>query len=123
MLQEGCWYGHDVTEKWMLCGDGAVTADGLALAISYLHGLLLIGDAFTRAVVNGLRARKGLAPWETTFVMRSIKRGNLICCEAMRQHIDIDKNLYHHATTSGAGMMILVTGGARSGKSRHAENL
>lgn len=60
-----------------LVADGAVTADGLAFG-TYLHGLF-DSDAFTRAVVNGLRARKGLAPWETAFVMRSIKRGNLIC--------------------------------------------
>ena len=32
-------------------------------------------------------------------------------------------NEYHHTIESGVGMMILVTGGARSGKSRHAEAL
>ncbi len=42
--------------------DGAVTADGLAFG-TYLHGLF-DSDAFTRAVVNGLRARKGLTPWK-----------------------------------------------------------
>lgn len=59
-------YGHDVTENGCSVADGAVTADGLAFG-TYLHGLF-DSDAFTRAVVNGLRARKGLTPWETTLL-------------------------------------------------------
>ncbi|WP_228288841.1 hypothetical protein, partial [Klebsiella quasipneumoniae] len=39
--------------------DGAVSDDGLAFG-TYLHGLF-DSDAFTRALVNGLRQRKGLA--------------------------------------------------------------
>lgn len=49
-------------------------------------------DAFTRAVVNGLRVRKGLAPWETTFCYAEHKARQFdLLAEAMRQHIDIDK--------------------------------
>lgn len=77
VLQEGCCTAMTLQKNGCSVADGAVTADGLAFG-TYLHGLF-DSDAFTRAVVNGLRARKGLAPWETTFVMRSIKRGNLIC--------------------------------------------
>lgn len=70
--------------------DGAVTADGLAFG-TYLHGLF-DSDAFIRAVVNGLRARKGLAPWETTFCYAEHKARQFdLLAEAMRQHIDIDK--------------------------------
>lgn len=70
--------------------DGAVTADGLAFG-TYLHGLF-DSDAFTRAVVNGLRARKGFAPWETTFCYADHKARQFdLLAEAMRQHIDIDK--------------------------------
>lgn len=58
---------------------------------TYLHGLF-DSDAFTRAVVNGLRARKGLAPWETTFCYADHKARQFdLLAEAMRQHIDIDK--------------------------------
>ncbi|VTN11357.1 Cobyric acid synthase [Raoultella terrigena] len=39
--------------------DGAMTDDGLAFG-TYLHGLF-DSDDFTRALVNGLRQRKGLA--------------------------------------------------------------
>lgn len=83
-------YGHDVTEKWMLCGGwrGHRRRTGVG---TYLHGLF-DSDAFTRAVVNGLRARKGLAPWETTFCYAEHKARQFdLLAEAMRQHIDIDK--------------------------------
>lgn len=43
--------------------DGAISDDGLAFG-TYLHGLF-DSDAFTRALLNGLRQRKGLAPLDS----------------------------------------------------------
>lgn len=69
--------------------DGAVTADGLAFG-TYLHGLF-DSDAFTRAVVNGLRARKGLRRGKRLCYADHKARQFDLLAEAMRQHIDIDK--------------------------------
>lgn len=90
VLQEGCCTAMTLQKNGCSVADGAVTADGLAFG-TYLHGLF-DSDAFTRAVVNGLRARKGLAPWETTFCYAEHKARQFdLLAEAMRQHIDIDK--------------------------------
>ncbi|SUH36625.1 cobyric acid synthase [Salmonella enterica subsp. enterica] len=90
VLQEGCCTAMTLQKNGCSVADGAVTADGLAFG-TYLHGLF-DSDAFTRAVVNGLRARKGLAPWETTFCYADHKARQFdLLAEAMRQHIDIDK--------------------------------
>ena len=70
--------------------DGAVTADGLAFG-TYLHGLF-DSDDFTRALVNGLRERKGLAPLDSTFHYAQYKSQQFdLLADAMRQHIDIEK--------------------------------
>ncbi|MBJ9225347.1 cobyric acid synthase [Citrobacter braakii] len=70
--------------------DGAVTADGLTFG-TYLHGLF-DSDEFTRALVNGLRERKGLAPLDSTFHYAQYKSQQFdLLADAMRQHIDIEK--------------------------------
>lgn len=70
--------------------DGAVTADGRAFG-TYLHGLF-DSDGFTRALVNGLRVRKGLAPLDPAFQYAQYKSQQFdLLADAMRQHIDIEK--------------------------------
>ncbi|MBJ3590979.1 cobyric acid synthase [Salmonella enterica subsp. enterica serovar Saintpaul] len=70
--------------------DGAVSHDGLAFG-TYLHGLF-DSDQFTRALVNGLRTRKGLAPLDSTFHYAQYKSQQFdLLADAMRQHIDIEK--------------------------------
>jgi adenosylcobyric acid synthase len=70
--------------------DGAVSDDGLVFG-TYLHGLF-DSNAFTRAVVNGLRARKGLAALTSTVDYASYKSQQFdILAAAMRQNIDIEK--------------------------------
>ncbi|QMD25615.1 cobyric acid synthase [Citrobacter freundii] len=70
--------------------DGAVSHDGLAFG-TYLHGLF-DSDDFTRALVNGLRVRKGLAPLDSTFHYAQYKSQQFdLLADAMRQHIDIEK--------------------------------
>ncbi|HBL6925404.1 TPA: cobyric acid synthase [Citrobacter koseri] len=70
--------------------DGAVTDDGLVFG-TYLHGLF-DSDAFTRALVNGLRVRKGLTPLDHAFHYAQYKSQQFdLLADAMRQHIDIEK--------------------------------
>ncbi|AYN29221.1 MULTISPECIES: cobyric acid synthase [Buttiauxella] len=70
--------------------DGAVSDDGLVFG-TYLHGLF-DSNTFTRAVVNGLRARKGLAALTSTVDYASYKSQQFdILAAAMRQNIDIEK--------------------------------
>ncbi|CBG88854.1 cobyric acid synthase [Citrobacter rodentium] len=70
--------------------DGAVSADGLAFG-TYLHGLF-DSDAFTRALVNGLRRRKGLAPLDLAIQYAQYKSQQFdLLADTMRQHIDIAK--------------------------------
>lgn len=70
--------------------DGAVSADGLAFG-TYLHGLF-DSDTFTRALVNGLRERKGLPARDNDFQYAEYKTQQFdILAAAMRQHIDIEK--------------------------------
>lgn len=70
--------------------DGAVTEDGLAFG-TYLHGLF-DSDDFTRALINGLRVRKGLQPLDMTFQYGQYKLQQFdLLAEGMREHIDIDK--------------------------------
>ena len=70
--------------------DGAVSDDGLAFG-TYLHGLF-DSDAFTRALVNGLRQRKGLAALDSDFEYAQYKSRQFdLLADAMRQHIDIEK--------------------------------
>ncbi len=56
--------------------DGAISDDGLAFG-TYLHGLF-DSDAFTRALLNGLRQRKGWRRWTAPWSMPAIKPGSLI---------------------------------------------
>lgn len=73
--------------------DGAMTDDGLVFG-TYLHGLF-DSDDFTRALVNGLRRRKGLEALDTTLHYAQYKAQQFdILAAAMRQHIDIEK-IYH----------------------------
>ena len=70
--------------------DGAVTADGRVFG-TYLHGLF-DSDGFTRALINGLRERKGLAPLDPAFQYAQYKSQQFdLLADAMRQHIDIEK--------------------------------
>ncbi|VDZ86640.1 Cobyric acid synthase [Kluyvera intermedia] len=70
--------------------DGAVSDDGQVFG-TYLHGLF-DSDAFTRALVNGLRERKGLAALDSDFHYARYKAQQFdILAESMRQHIDIEK--------------------------------
>ncbi|PLN38063.1 cobyric acid synthase CobQ, partial [Klebsiella pneumoniae] len=70
--------------------DGAISNDGLAFG-TYLHGLF-DSDAFTRALLNGLRQRKGLAPLDSALEYARYKTRQFDrLAEAMREHIAIDK--------------------------------
>ena len=70
--------------------DGAVSDDGQVFG-TYLHGLF-DSDAFTRALVNGLRKRKGLVALDGDFHYARYKAQQFdILAESMRQHIDIEK--------------------------------
>ena len=58
---------------------------------TYLHGLF-DSDAFTRALLNGLRQRKGLAPLDSALEYARYKTRQFDrLAEAMREHIAIDK--------------------------------
>lgn len=70
--------------------DGAISDDGLAFG-TYLHGLF-DSDAFTRALLNGLRQRKGLAPLDSALEYARYKTRQFDrLADAMREHIAIDK--------------------------------
>ncbi|TFB23506.1 cobyric acid synthase [Lelliottia nimipressuralis] len=70
--------------------DGAISADGQVIG-TYLHGLF-DNDAFTRAMVDGLRQRKGLAPLDVVLDYAAWKAQQFdILASAMREHIDIKK--------------------------------
>jgi adenosylcobyric acid synthase len=70
--------------------DGAISADGQVIG-TYLHGLF-DNDAFTRAMVDGLRQRKGLAPLDVAVDYAAWKAQQFdILASAMREHIDIKK--------------------------------
>jgi adenosylcobyric acid synthase len=70
--------------------DGAISADGQVIG-TYLHGLF-DNDAFTRAMVDGLRQRKGLAPLDVAVDYAGYKAQQFdILASAMREHIDIKK--------------------------------
>lgn len=56
--------------------DGAISDDGTAFG-TYLHGLF-DSDAFTRALLNGLRQRKGWRRWTAPRSMPAIKPASLI---------------------------------------------
>ncbi len=75
-----------------LVADGAMTDDGLVFG-TYLHGLF-DSDDFTRALVNGLRRRKGLDALDTALHYAQYNQQFDILAAAMRQHIDIEK-IYH----------------------------
>lgn len=69
--------------------DGAVSENGLVLG-TYLHGLF-DHDAFRRAFVNALRARKGLAPIaETTNVYAQKERSYNRLADTVRESLDMD---------------------------------
>lgn len=70
--------------------DGAVSGDGLAFG-TYLHGLF-DSDAFTRALINGLRQRKGLAALDIAIDYARYKAQQFdLLAAAMRENIDIDR--------------------------------
>lgn len=89
-LSEACQSVMTLRKEGRHVADGAVTPDGLAFG-TYLHGLF-DSDEFTRALVNGLRVRKGLAPLDSTFHYAQYKSQQFdLLADAMRQHIDIEK--------------------------------
>ncbi|WCF13328.1 cobyric acid synthase [Edwardsiella piscicida] len=68
--------------------DGAISDDGLVIG-TYLHGLF-DSDAFTHALVDSLRHRKGLAPRQRTLDYAAYKAQQIdTLASAMREHIDI----------------------------------
>ena len=71
--------------------DGAISKDGL-VAGCYLHGIF-DNTRFTRALLDTLRQRKGLAPWEGEIVDYRQWKDNQFnqLADAMCQHIDIDR--------------------------------
>lgn len=89
-LQESCQPLMQLTKNGQTSPDGAVSDDGLAFG-TYLHGLF-DSDGFTRALVNSLRERKGLAALDGGFDYARYKTQQFdVLADAMRQHIDIDK--------------------------------
>ncbi|QMI05603.1 cobyric acid synthase [Citrobacter sp. RHB25-C09] len=89
-LQDYCQPVVQLNKNGHYVADGAVTADGLAFG-TYLHGLF-DSDDFTRALVNGLRQRKGLSPLDPTFHYAQYKSQQFdLLADAMRKHIDIEK--------------------------------
>lgn len=70
--------------------DGAVSPDGQVFG-TYLHGLF-DSDSFTRALINGLRQRKGLAPLDVALDYAGYKSRQFdILADGMRKHIDIER--------------------------------
>jgi adenosylcobyric acid synthase len=71
--------------------DGALSQDGQVLGC-YLHGLFDSGK-FTRALLDGLRQGKGLAPWQGEVVDYADYKSQQfdLLAQGMRQHIDIEK--------------------------------
>lgn len=70
--------------------DGAISDDGQILG-TYLHGLF-DNDVFTRAMVNGLRERKGLPPSEVTSDYAAYKEKQFdMLANTMREYIDINR--------------------------------
>ncbi|MFJ2974321.1 cobyric acid synthase [Kluyvera sp. NPDC087067] len=91
-LQEGAQALMLLCKNGKYSADGAVSEDGLVFG-TYLHGLF-DSDAFTRALVNALRERKGLAALDADFHYARYKMQQFdILAESMRQHIDI-KRIY-----------------------------
>lgn len=89
-LNEDCCSVMQLQKNGQRVADGAVTEDGLAFG-TYLHGLF-DSDDFTRALLNGLRVRKGLQPLDMTFQYGQYKLQQFdLLAEGMREHIDIDK--------------------------------
>lgn len=89
-LRDGCRSLMQLHKGSLSVADGAVSDDGLAFG-TYLHGLF-DSDAFTRALVNGLRQRKGLAALDSDFEYAQYKSRQFdLLADAMRQHIDIEK--------------------------------
>lgn len=89
-LNEDCCSVMQLQKNGQQVADGAVTEDGLAFG-TYLHGLF-DSDDFTRALLNGLRVRKGLQPLDMTFQYGQYKLQQFdLLAEGMREHIDIDK--------------------------------
>ena len=89
-LTEDCQPVMTLHKNGGAMADGAVSSDGLVLG-TYLHGLF-DSDEFTRALVNGLRERKGLTALDSTFQYAQYKSQQFdLLADAMRQHIDIEK--------------------------------
>jgi adenosylcobyric acid synthase len=76
--------GNPVSER-----DGAVRGDGLVMG-TYIHGIF-DNDAFRRAVIGALRARKGLAPLTAVTDTRSHKERSYDRLAAhVRAHLEMD---------------------------------
>lgn len=69
--------------------DGAMSHDGL-VAGCYLHGLFDNGG-LTRALLDALRQRKGLPPWEGEGLDYAVHKNQQfdLLAQSMREHIDI----------------------------------
>jgi len=89
-LSDGARPLMQLCKNGLFSADGAVSEDGLVFG-TYLHGLF-DSDDFTRALVNTLRERKGLAALDSDFHYARYKAQQFdILAESMRQHIDLEK--------------------------------
>ncbi len=89
-LRHGCRPALWLQKNDQRVADGAVSDDGLVFG-TYLHGLF-DSDAFTRALLNSLRGRKGLPPLDVTVNYADYKAQQFdILADAMRTHVDIDR--------------------------------
>nr|WP_318381141.1 cobyric acid synthase [uncultured Enterobacter sp.] len=89
-LNAGCQPALWLHKNGERVADGAVSDDGRVFG-TYLHGLF-DSDRFTRAVINGLRGRKGLPALDVAVNYAGYKSQQFdVLASAMREHIDIDK--------------------------------
>ncbi|MBV8042424.1 cobyric acid synthase [Pluralibacter sp.] len=89
-LASGCRPALFLEKNGERIADGAISDDGQVIG-TYLHGLF-DNDIFTRAMIDGLRQRKGLAPLDVAVDYAAWKAQQFdILASAMRDHIDIQK--------------------------------
>lgn len=89
----GCSPALFLNKNGQAIADGAVSEEGQVMG-TYLHGLF-DNDAFTRALIDSLRHRKGLPPLVVTTDYATYRAQQFdTLAQAMREHIKI-KQIYH----------------------------